>query len=155
MTVLGVRARPKPTDWVDEVHGTEALHRLLPLADLILVCVPLLPATGNLLDAEALAQVKPGAVLVDVSRGGVVAEAALVEALRDGRLKGAALDVFETEPLPAESPFWSLPNAIVTPHCSSVYDGWRRRSIDMFCENLSRYRQGAPMSRVVEPDRGY
>lgn len=155
MCVLGVRARPQPMDCADAVHGTDALHDLLPRADLILVCVPLLPATRNLLDARALDRVKPGAVLVDVSRGGVVAETALINALQSGRLKGAALDVFETEPLPAENPLWSLPNVIVTPHCSSVYEGWQNRSAAMFCENLRRFRQGDPLARVVDPARGY
>lgn len=155
MRVLGVRARPARADCADAVFGTEALHDLLARADLVLVCVPLLPATRNLLDAHALGRIRPGAVLVDVSRGGVVAEAALIDALQDGRLKGAALDVFETEPLPATSPLWALPNVILTPHCSSVYEGWQHRSVAMFCENLHRFRRGDALTRVVDPERGY
>lgn len=155
MTVLGVRARPKPTDCVDEVHGVEALPQLLPRADLALVCVPLAPATRGLLGAAAFERLKPGAVLVDVSRGGVVVESEMVASLRDGRLKGAALDVFETEPLPADSPLWSMPNVLLTPHCSAIYDGWQEKSVEMFCANLVRYRQGEPLVSIVDPERGY
>jgi phosphoglycerate dehydrogenase-like enzyme len=155
LEVLGLRARPEPTPFVDEVHGMDALHTLLSRADLILVCVPLLPTTRGMLDAAAFARTRRGAVLVDVSRGGVVVEAALREALSDGRLAGAALDVFETEPLPPDNPLWDMPNVIVTPHCSSVHDGWQAKSVAMFCENLARFRRGEPLSNIVDPARGY
>jgi len=98
---------------------------------------------------------KPNTILVDVSRGGVVDETALIEALHSGSIEGAALDVFSTEPLPAGHPLWQMNNAIVTPHCSSVYDGWELRSVEMFAENLMRYRQGNPLDRIVDPDKGY
>ena len=155
MTVLGVRARPQPTDHVDEVHGMDALPALWSRADYILVAVPLLPTTRGLVDAAAFAAMRPGAVLIDVSRGGVVDEAALLNALENGPLKGAALDVFATEPLPESHPLWAMDNVIVTPHCSSVYDGWAEKSVQMFAENLARYRQGAPLTNVVDPVRGY
>lgn len=155
LTVLGLRARPQPTTFVDEVYGMQALHSVLPRADLILVSVPLLPATRGMLDAGAFARMKPGVVLVDVSRGGVVVEAALRDALSSGRLAGAALDVFETEPLPPGNPIWDMPNVIVTPHCSSVYDGWQAKSVAMFCENLTRFRRGEPLTNIVDPQRGY
>lgn len=155
LTVIGLRARPQPTEFVDEVHGIAALARLMARADLILVAVPLLPATRGLLDAAALARLKPCAVLVDVSRGGVVVEAALIEALEDGRLAGAALDVFETEPLPDDNPLWGQPNVIVTPHCASDYDGWAERSVALFIENLARFRKREALVNVVDPGRGY
>ncbi len=155
MTVLGVRARPKPTDCVDEVHGIEALPQLLPRADLVMVCVPLVPSTRGLLGAEEFGRIRPGAVMVDVSRGGVVVESEMVAALRDGRLKGAALDVFETEPLPPDSPLWTMPNVLLTPHCSAIYDGWQEKSVEMFCENLARFRRGEPLVSIVDPERGY
>ena len=94
-------------------------------------------------------------LLVDVSRGGVVEGDALVAGLRSGHVAGAALDVFETEPLPPESPFWTLENVIITPHCSSVYEGWERRSADMFGDNLKRYLDGEPLENIVDPARGY
>ena len=155
MEVLGLRARPRPTPHVDEVHGISALHDLLPRADLVLVAVPLLPTTRGMLDAAAFRRLKRGAILVDVSRGGVVVEAALREALSDGRLAGAALDVFETEPLPSGNPLWDMPNVIVTPHCSSVYDGWQEKSVALFCDNLARFRRGEALANIVDPGRGY
>jgi phosphoglycerate dehydrogenase-like enzyme len=153
--VIGIRARPQSTPNVDRVEPVERLLGVLGEADFLVVCVPLTAQTRGLVDEMALQAIKPGAVLIDVSRGGVVRQVALVEALRSGRLKGAALDVFETEPLPAESPLWGMENVIVTPHCSSVYDGWERRSIEMFCDNLDRWRRGVPLESVVSPERGY
>ena len=108
-----------------------------------------------MVDAATIAQMQPGAVLIDVSRGGVVDQTALAAALTNGQLRGAALDVFETEPLPADSPFWDLENVILTPHCSSVYEGWELKSVAMFSENLSRYRRGDPLLNIVDPGRGY
>ena len=98
---------------------------------------------------------KRGAVLIDLSRGGIVRHSALVASLADGTLKGAALDVFETEPLPQDDPLWTMPNVIITPHCSSVYDGWERRSIEMFCDNIDRWRRGEKRHNIVDPHRGY
>jgi phosphoglycerate dehydrogenase-like enzyme len=155
LTVLGVRARPQPTEHVDETHGMDALSTLWGRADVILCCTPLLPSTRGLVDAAAFAAMKPGAVLIDVSRGGVVDEAALIDALRTGRLGGAALDVFATEPLPSDNPLWGFENVIVTPHCSSVYEGWERKSATLFAENLARWRRGAALANVVDPARGY
>ena len=155
MTVLGVRARPQETDFVDEVHGIDALPALYPRADYILVCVPLLPSTRGLIGTDGFAAMKPGAVLVDVSRGGVCDHQALITALQSGRMRGAALDVFETEPLPTDSPLWDMENVILTPHCSSVYDGWYQRTAEMFVENLSRYRRGETLHNIVDPTRGY
>lgn len=154
MATLGVRARPKATEHVDEVQGIDALPALLPRADAIAVCVPLLDSTRGMIDAEAIAALKPRAVMVDVSRGGVVDQTALAEALKT-HLKGAALDVFEVEPLPEDSPFWAMDNVIITPHCASVYDEWAIKSVAMFCDNLTRYRAGRPLTNIVDPKRGY
>lgn len=155
LVTLGVRARPRSTDHVDEVHGIEALPELWPRADVICCCVPLLPSTRGLVGRDAFAAMRPSVTLVDVSRGGVVDEAALVDALAAGRIRGAALDVFATEPLPSDHPLWGFENVIVTPHCSSVYEGWEARSAAMFAENLSRFRRGESLANVVDPARGY
>jgi phosphoglycerate dehydrogenase-like enzyme len=155
MQVIGLRARPAPTPCVDRVEPVVLLGELLPEADFLVVCVPLTAETRGLMDAAAFARLKPGAVLVDVSRGGVVKQAALIEALESGRLKGAALDVFETEPLPADNPLWGMENVIITPHCSSVYEGWEQRSIEMFCDNLDRWKRGETLANIVDPARGY
>lgn len=155
MHTLGIRARPKPTPCLDEVHGTEDLLPLIARADFIVCCVPLLSSTRGLLDEAAFAAMKPSAVLIDISRGGVVEEKALLAALDTGRIKGAALDVFATEPLPAEHPLWGYDNVAITPHCAAVYDGWDIKSVRMFADNLARYRCGQPLENIVNPERGY
>ncbi|RWE90422.1 MAG: D-2-hydroxyacid dehydrogenase, partial [Mesorhizobium sp.] len=109
----------------------------------------------GLFGEAAFAAMKPSAVLIDISRGGVVEEAALLSALDNKRIKGAALDVFATEPLPAEHPLWGYENVVITPHCAAVYDGWDIKSLHMFADNLARYRKGEPLENVVNPERGY
>ena len=155
LSTLGVRARPKPTPHVDEVHGIDALPALWGRADFIVVCVPLLDSTRGLVGADAFAAMKQTAVIIDVSRGGVVDETPLLNALTTRALRGAVLDVFSVEPLPADHPLWACDNVILTPHCSSVYDGWAIRSVEMFSENLARYRRGDPLCNIVNPERGY
>ncbi|BAV50693.1 Probable D-isomer specific 2-hydroxyacid dehydrogenase [Mesorhizobium loti] len=155
MHTLGIRARPKPTPCLDEVHGVDALLPLIGHADFVICCVPLLPTTRGLLGKAAFAAMKPSAVLIDISRGGVVEEAALLAALDAKQIKGAALDVFATEPLPAEHPLWGYDNVAITPHCAAVYDGWDIKSVRMFADNLARYRRGEPLENVVSPERGY
>lgn len=155
MATIGVRANPAPSPDLDEVHGIDALPALWGRADFILCCVPLLPSTRGLIGTAAFAAMRQGAVLIDVSRGGVVDGAALLAALDSGRLAGAALDVFETEPLPAGHPIWGHDNVMVTPHSSSVFDGWEKAAFVMFAENLMRYRRGLPLHNIVDPQRGY
>lgn len=155
LTTIGIRARPQASPDLDEVHGADALPDLWGRADFIVCCVPLLEGTRGLVGADAFARMRPSAVLIDMSRGGVVDEAALLAALDGERLKGAALDVFVTEPLPQTHPLWDYPNVIVTPHCSSVYDGWEEISVGLFAQNLARYRQGSALENVVDPQRGY
>ena len=155
MRVLGTRARPRPMDNVDAVHGSDKLPELLAQADFVAVCAPLTPATRGLLGRTAFAAMKPGTILADVSRGGVIEQSALLAALDDGTLAGAALDVFETEPLPPDNPLWQAPNVLISPHCSSVYDGWEAASFDLFLANLDRWMNGAPLENVVDPSRGY
>ena len=155
MRVIGIRANPADTPYVDRVLPTERLQEVLGEADFILVSLPLTKRTHHLIDAPQFAAMKRGAVLIDLSRGGIVRHSALVASLADGTLKGAALDVFETEPLPQDDPLWTMPNVIITPHCSSVYDGWERRSIEMFCDNIDRWRRGEKRHNIVDPHRGY
>ncbi len=155
MHTIGVRARPEETPHVDEVYGMPALQDLWGKADYVVSCVPLLDSTRNMINARSFAAMKETAVIIDVSRGGVIGEAALIDALDAGNIRGAALDVFDTEPLPSEHPLWSYQNVIITPHCSSVYDGWDLKSVAMFAENLRRYRRGERLSNIVNPQRGY
>ncbi len=155
MNTIGVRARPKPTPNVDEVHGIRELPALWPRADYIVICVPLLDTTRGLVGSAGFANMKETAVVIDISRGGVIDEASLLSALKEKKIKGAALDVFTTEPLPTDHPLWNFDNVVITPHCSSVYDGWDLKSVEMFSENLTRYRSGEALSNVVDPERGY
>ena len=151
MRVLGIRGTPAPHPAADEVHGPDALHTLLPRTDFVSLHVRLNPTTRGLLSREALAAMKPGAYLVNTSRGPVVDETALIDALRSGHLAGAYLDVFETEPLPPESPLWVMPNVLVTPHASDNVHGWPRRFAELFADNLDRWRAGGPLVNVVTP----
>jgi len=155
MKVIGTRARVQATEHVDEVHAMDALHTLLPQADVVVCCVPLLPSTEHLLSRKEFSVLKPTALLVDVSRGGVIDQSALIDALNQKKLEGAALDVFSTEPLPTDSPLWDMQNVIITPHCSSVYEGWALKSVALFADNMTRYVEGEPLNNIVDPVRGY
>lgn len=155
MQVVGTRARPVATAHVQRVFPADQLRLALDGAHFVVVCAPLTDVTRHLLDEGAFEAMMPGACLVDVSRGGVVDQSALAEALASGHLGGAVVDVFEREPLPASSPLWNMPNVVVTPHCSSVYAGWERRAAEMFCDNLLRWRAGRRLRNVVDPVRGY
>ncbi|MEE4187903.1 MAG: D-2-hydroxyacid dehydrogenase [Roseobacter sp.] len=155
MTVVGTRARPRPMENVDDVAGPDQLVALARRADFIAVCTPLTATTRGLVDRTVFDAVKPGAVLADVSRGGVIVAQDLLAALEDGRIAGAALDVFETEPLPADSAFWSMENVLISPHCSSVSEGWAQASFRLFLNNLGRWMEGETLSNVVDPLRGY
>jgi phosphoglycerate dehydrogenase-like enzyme len=125
------------------------LDALLPQADAIVLTLPLTDETRGLLSRERIAAMRPGAILVNVGRGGVVDEAALVEALRSGHLRGAALDVFAEEPLPPESPLWELENAIVSPHTAALSIHENERIVELFAENLRRYLAGEELlSRI-------
>ena len=155
LSTIGVRARPKETPNVDEVHGLDQLPYLWNRADFVVACVPLLDTTRGLVNAEAFGAMKKSAVVIDVSRGGVIDEEPLVGALQSGAIRGAALDVFSIEPLPEDHILWSFGNVIITPHCSSVYEGWDLKSVEMFSENLSRYRRNESLRNIVNPVRGY
>ena len=155
MRVIGTRARPVAMDNVDHVGAASDLRTLLPQADFIAVSTPLTDQTRGLIGPAEFRSMKQGAVFADVSRGGVTDQTALLKALQGNRLTGAVLDVFETEPLPPESPLWAVENAIMSPHCSSVYDGWEEASFDVFLDNLARWVAGRELVNIVDPDRGY
>jgi phosphoglycerate dehydrogenase-like enzyme len=133
----------------DGVLGFDALPAALPRADWLVLACPLTATTRGLVDAGALALLPRGAHLVNVARGGVVVEADLLAALRSGRVAGAFLDVFAAEPLPPDSPFWDLPDVIVSPHSAAASDGLADRVAAVFCENLGRWRRGEPLRNLV------
>jgi phosphoglycerate dehydrogenase-like enzyme len=156
MRVAGTRRRG--TDGppgVEVLSGPGALEHLLPRSDFLVVTVPLTAGTRGLLGAAELARLPAGAVLVNVARGGVVDEGALAAALASGRLRGAGLDVFAREPLPAESPLWGLPNVLVTPHVSGTSRRYWRRQTDLVLDNLRRYLAGEPLRNTVDREAGY
>jgi phosphoglycerate dehydrogenase-like enzyme len=156
--ILALRRRPELSGddpLVEEVLPLERLHELMTRSDDVLVAAPLTPETRGLIDAEALAAMKSTAVLVNVGRGPVVDEEALVAALEQRRIRGAALDVFETEPLPEGHPFWRLPNLLLSPHCADHVPGWVADGTRVFLVNLRRFLRGEPLHNVVDKTRGY
>jgi phosphoglycerate dehydrogenase-like enzyme len=155
MKVLGTRRHPHPLPEFDQLVGLDQWRSLLPLADYLVIAIPLTPETQGIIDESALRAMNPHAYLINVARGAVVDEPALLKALTEGWIGGAALDTFVTEPLPPESPFWSLPNVFVTPHCAGVSPQMRQRLVALFLDNFSRYRSGAPLRNVVNQKLGY
>jgi phosphoglycerate dehydrogenase-like enzyme len=140
---------------VERFYGPEDWQAMLPEADYVVVAAPLAQGTRHLIDRKALSAMRPGAVLINVARGDVVDEAALVEALRAGAIGGAGLDVFAEEPLPAGSPLWDLPQVIVSPHVSGNFPAYDEHAMRLFAENLRRYLAGEPLLNVVDPALGY
>jgi phosphoglycerate dehydrogenase-like enzyme len=149
-TVLGVKRTAEPVPNVDEVHVTAALPELVGRADAIVVTLPGTAATTGLIDAELLRAAKPGVVVVNVGRGTVIDEPALIDALRSGQVSSAYLDVFNTEPLPDESPLWSLPNVVLSPHTAALSDAEDRRIAELFADNLRRYLDDQPLRNVMD-----
>jgi phosphoglycerate dehydrogenase-like enzyme len=149
----------EPLPSVDEARSRmlppEGLPELLASSDFVVLALPLTPETEDLLDDAALAAMKPGAWLINVARGRLVDERALLRALRQGRIGGAVLDAFRDEPLPPDSPFYDLENVVITPHTSWSSGRVLDRSIELFCENLRRFQTGEPLRNVVDPGVGY
>jgi phosphoglycerate dehydrogenase-like enzyme len=140
---------------LERVGGPETLPALLAESDFVVLAAPLTRETENMISAETLDAMKPGAWLINVARGRLVDERALLRALRDGPIGGAILDTFRDEPLQPSSPFYDLPNVIVTPHTSWSSARVLDRSVELFCENLRKFAQGEPLLNVVDPSRGY
>jgi len=163
LTALGARcvgARRRPAlgtpDGFERVIGFDTIDRELSNCDVVVLAAPLTEETRGLLDARRLDALKPSAILVNVSRGALVDEAALIERLRTGRLRGAALDVFQDEPLASNSLLWQLRSVLVTPHVSPVSPGrfWSRE-LDLFLDNWRRFTRGEPLRNVVDKRAGY
>ncbi|HEX2849824.1 MAG TPA: D-2-hydroxyacid dehydrogenase [Acidimicrobiales bacterium] len=151
--VVGVRRSPTGREAADLVVAPPALGEHLPTADVVVLAAPGGPATERLVDAEFLARMKAGSVLVNIARGSLVDEAALLTALDTGIPEAALLDVTATEPLPPESRLWSHPRVVLTPHNAATGTGRFERLAALFCENLARYRAGEPLlNEVAEPD---
>jgi len=140
---------------VHRLYPPQALRSMLKECDFILVTVPLTNETRAMISTEELGVLKPSAYLIDISRGGVIDHEALILALREKRIAGAALDVFPNEPLAADSPLWKLPNVIITPHIAGFSPQYDQRATNLFCENLHRYLAGLPLYNRIKLERGY
>jgi phosphoglycerate dehydrogenase-like enzyme len=156
MRVLAVKRTPGETPpGVELLTGNAGLDRLLERSDVLVVAVPETPTTRGLVGARELALLPRGAILINVARGRVLDEAALIEAVRAGRLRGAALDVFEREPLSADSPLWDLPGVLITPHVSGTSRQFWRREADLIVRNIGRYLAEEPLLNAVNKQHGY
>ena len=147
--------KPESAPYADEILPAAELPRLLASSDYVVLSMPLTPETRGMIGENELRSMKPTASLINIARGPVVVEDALIRALRENWIAAAALDVFDQEPLPADSPLWDMENVIISPHISGGTEIYNVRAVDIFCENLRRHLAGEPLKNVVDPDRGY
>ena len=158
MRVLATRRNTAPRagdEDVDRVYPASELHAMLPECDYVVVTAPLTPQTKGMIGAREFGLMKPSAVILNVGRGPVIDETAMVEALRTKRIRGAALDVFDEEPLPAKHPLWELDNVLITAHCADHVEGWVESAVVFFVEQFGRWRRGEPLKNVVNKTAGY
>lgn len=155
LKLIGVRRRAVPSPGFDAVHGQDGLHEALAEADFIVVACPLTRETHHLIDKAALAACKPGAYLINIARGLILDDGAVLDALHSGQLGGAFLDAFHPEPLPTDHPYWSAPNVTLTPHDSHSSEFIGENMVDVFCTNLERWLKGEPLINQVDRELGY
>ena len=155
MRTLGLKRSKEPVANIDQMFDRSELHKMLGQSDFVVVTAPHTPETDNMIDAAAIKAMKPKAIVVLVSRGNIIDEDALLAALKEGRIAGAGLDDFAIEPLPATSPLWTAPNAIITPHNGPTSLETAQRGIDIFVDNLGRWQAGKPLRNVVDIAAGY
>lgn len=155
MRVIAVKRARTEELFADEVITTEEIMDALPKADVVIAALPATPETENFFDAEKFKAMKPGAFFINIARASVVDEAALLAALRDSTLSGAALDVFSKEPLPADSPLWDAQNVIMTPHIASMTPDFWDRLLALLKDNFISFAAGAPMENVIDKKKGY
>jgi phosphoglycerate dehydrogenase-like enzyme len=155
MRIFGSSRQSQPLPNFDKVVGANEWKELLPEAEFVVIAAPLTLETKGMIDMETLRLFRPDAYLINIARGAIVDESALTKALQESWIAGAALDTVFTEPLPAESPLWTLPNVFITPHCSGNSPRVKERTLALFLDNLTRYRQGQPLRNVVDKTAGY
>lgn len=153
--VVGTARNAREDAAFEKVFAQQALPDLLPEADAVIITAPLTPDTEGLFDPDQFLRMKPGAILVNVGRGPIVQTEALLAALQSGRLGGAALDVFEEEPLPADHPLWDQPNVMISAHMAGDFIGWRAALGQQFVDNFQRWQQGEPLNNPVSKEHGY
>ena len=147
-------ARESDPDF-DAVHSNDALYEQLEQADFVVIAAPLTPQTEGLFDAKAFASMKPSARLINIGRGPIVNTKALIKALDNGEIAGAALDVFEEEPLPEDHPLWARENVIMTAHMAGDFIGWNQALTEQFLDNFKRWSQGGELFNLVNKKLGY
>jgi len=155
MHVIGLRRQASPSPHANEVWGEERLDELLALADHLVLAVPLTASTAGLISQERIRLLKPSAYLYNISRGAVVDEQALSQALASGEIAGAGLDVFVREPLPSWSPLWGMENVLITPHTAGYLADYRKQAFEIFLENLKRLQARLPLLNEVDKTQGY
>jgi phosphoglycerate dehydrogenase-like enzyme len=155
MRVIGIKRTPDRMKYVDEVYGVDKLDYVLKESDYVVLCVPFTPETENLIGESELKKMKKTAYLINIARGEVVDEVALVKAIKYGWIAGAALDVVRTEPLLENSELWDLDNVIITPHVAGSTPYYWDRAIDVFVENLTRFLKGKRLINIVDKEKGY
>jgi phosphoglycerate dehydrogenase-like enzyme len=156
MHVAGIRRSPgQPVEGVEYLAGMEDLDRILPQADFVVVTLPLTKDTHHIFNSSTFSKMKKSAYFINIGRGGTVHEADLVSALQEQQIAGAGLDVFETEPLPADSPLWDMPNVIITAHNSGISPLYDQRAFAIFIDNLERYLHNQPLRNLVNKELGY
>jgi phosphoglycerate dehydrogenase-like enzyme len=158
MKVLALRRRPelsREDPYVAQIFSPDQKHQMLAQSDYVVVTMPLTPESRGLIGEREIEALKPGAVLINIGRGPVVEEAALIRALERKRIRGAALDVFDVEPLPPGHPFYRLDNVLLSPHSADNTTGWKERSMQVFLENFERFQRGEPLVNVVNKKLGY
>lgn len=155
MRVWGSRRHPAPHPNFEKIVGATEWYDLLPEADFVVLALPLTPETKHIINADVFRSMRRSAYLINIARGALVDEAALLTALTQGWIAGAGLDAFVTEPLPADSPLWSVPNLFITPHTSWSSPHTKQRTLDLFLDNLSRYRNGQTLQNIVDRKLGY
>jgi len=142
-------------DYFTRLYPFQAMQSMLKECDFVVVAVPLAPSTRGLIGAAELAVLKPTAFLIDLARGGIIDQPALIQALQDRKFAGVALDVFPEEPLPPSNPLWHMPNVIVTPHICGISSHYDERAMVLFGENLNRYLVGLPLYNQLDLELGY
>ncbi len=153
--VVGVARTARETPGYQRVVATAQLDDELPHADYVVIITPLTNETRGMFDRRRIAKMKPSAVLINVGRGPVVDDDALIDALQNGRIAGAGLDVFGEEPLPSDHPLWGAPNTIISPHMAGDFVGWRRRLAELFADNFQRWIKGDTLRNVVDKQRAF
>jgi phosphoglycerate dehydrogenase-like enzyme len=158
MRIVALRRKPELSagdPLLDATYPPGEINKILSDCDYVAAAAPLTPETRGLIGASQFAVLRPSAVIINVGRGPVIDEPALIQALESGKIRGAALDVFDTEPLPAGHPFYRLKNVLLSPHCADHTPGWLERAYDFFLDNFERFRKGEALQNVVDKAAGY